>query len=71
VGPAQVSVEGFYSVLRALMAIGRLSDKHSLSRRRQEQRLIRREATIVSGQVMETQMSRVSAWSGIASGYGA
>jgi len=61
-------VEVFYSVLRTPRAIGMLPENHSLNRRRQEQRLIRREATRVSGQEIETQNSSNSARSGIAAG---
>jgi len=61
VGPAQVKVGGFYSVLKALRAIGTLSHNHSLNRTRQEQSPIRREATKVSGQEMETYKSSSSA----------
>jgi len=60
----------FYSALRALRVIGTLSHNHSLNRRRHEQRLIRREATKVSGQEMETLKGSSSARSGIATGCG-
>jgi len=69
-GPVQVNVEGFYSLLTALRAIGTLSHNHSLNRR-QEQSPIRQEATKVSGQEMKTNKSSNSATSGIATGQGA
>jgi len=68
VGPVQVNVEGFYSVLTALRAIGTLLHNLSLNRRTQEQSLIRREATKVSGPEMETQKGSNSARNGIATG---
>jgi len=65
-GPSTAQRGGlFYGVLRALRAIGKLSDNHSLSRR-QEQRLLRREATEVSDQEMAMQQSTNGARSGIA-----
>jgi len=57
-----------YSVFRAMSAIGELSENHSLNRRRREQSMIRREATKVSGQEMETQKRGNSARSGVATG---
>ena len=57
-----------YSDHRAPRAIGTLSTNPPLNSRGQKQRLIRREATKVSGQEMETQKGNGSARSGIAAG---
>jgi len=62
---AQLNFEVFYSVLRALKAIGTLSHNHSLNRRRHEQSLVGREAARVSGEEMETQKTSNSARSGL------
>jgi len=60
VGLARVNVEVFNSMFRALRAIGTQMHNHSLNRKRQEQSPIRREATKVSGQEMETQKRAVT-----------
>jgi len=54
---AVLNVEDFFIACSDPRAIGTLPDNRSYSRR-QEQRLIGREATKMSGQDMETQKSR-------------
>jgi len=58
-------------VLRDLRAIGVLSDNDSLSRRRHEWRLIRGEATKVSGHEMKALYGSNSSRSDIDKGQGA